>query len=172
VLLFLAMLVHHDYTNDVYFSFLIVGHTHEDIDQLFSTLSRWIKNVGRVMTPAQFATELKEAMKKRPVVFQQVESVLDWDSYLRPSLVSPVPVGIQRAAFDDDTLVPHTFWIHKREDGTVVLHYKEFAADEVWLPSRVAGADPLVTDPAGIEIFNPACPPPDPATKTPTQASF
>ena len=34
VLLFLGMLVHHGYTAEVYFSFLLVGHTHEDIDLL------------------------------------------------------------------------------------------------------------------------------------------
>lgn len=40
VLLFLAMLVYHGYTAHIYFSFLLVGHTHEDIDQVFSILSR------------------------------------------------------------------------------------------------------------------------------------
>ena len=39
-ILFLAMLVYHSYTVEVYLSFLLVGHTHEDIDQVFSILSR------------------------------------------------------------------------------------------------------------------------------------
>jgi hypothetical protein len=37
VLLYLAMLVYHGYTLNAYISFLIVGHTHEDIDQVHPT---------------------------------------------------------------------------------------------------------------------------------------
>jgi hypothetical protein len=69
--------------------------------------------------------------------------------------------------------VPHTFWLHKREsDGTVVMHYKQFSADEVWLPPQVIGATPLITDPQGIEIFKPSHPPPDPALVPPKQCVF
>ena len=49
LLLFFAMLVHHGYTEEVFLSFLIVGHTHEDIDQLFSVLSRFLKRIGQVV---------------------------------------------------------------------------------------------------------------------------
>ena len=65
LLLFLAMLIFHDYTADIYFSFLIVGHTHEDIDQIFSTLSRFIKGIGCIADPQQFSEEVAAAMEKR-----------------------------------------------------------------------------------------------------------
>ena len=46
---FLAMLVFYDYTADIYLSFLLVGHTHEDIDQMFSVISRFFKTLGQVL---------------------------------------------------------------------------------------------------------------------------
>ena len=173
-LLFFAMLVFHGYTLDVYFSFLIVGHTHEDIDQVFSILSRFLKRVGRVVDPVQFDADLKAAMGDRPASFSNIWSVFDWIGFLKPSLRKPTPVGIQHAHLKTstgaETLVPHTFWIHKRSsDGVVVLHYKELSADAVWLPPLVPNASPLVTDPNGIEFLNPDVPPPDPLVCTPCE---
>ncbi len=53
-----------------------------------------------------------------------------------------------------------------------MLHYKEFSADEVWLPPVTPGATPLVTDPQGIEIFARGTPPPDPEVNPPVEAEF
>ena len=177
LLLFFAMLVYHGYTNDVYFSFLIVGHTHEDIDQVFSILSRFLKGIGRVADPAQFDADLKAAMGDRPAHFENIWCTFDWIKFLKPSLRTPAPVGIQhanlRTADGVVTLVPHIFWIHKRScDGCVVLHYKELSADPVWLPPLVPNASPLVTDPNGIEFLNPNVAPPDPILCTPCEMEF
>jgi hypothetical protein len=67
VLLFLGMLVYHKYTNIVYFSFLLVGHTHEDIDQLFSIISRHFKSLPPLegKTPQAFATEMAASLEAR-----------------------------------------------------------------------------------------------------------
>mgnify|MGYP000855883085 FL=1 len=176
VLLFLAMLVYHGYTDDIYFSFLIVGHTHEDIDQVFSVLSRFLKQLGHVLDPQQFEAELREAMQKSAkATFSNVLSVLDWDTYLKPSLRKKVPEGIQHANFEEanQTKVPHTCWIHKRaSDKRVVLHYKELAADPIWLPPLATGGGPLVTDPDGIELFEPGFEPKDPAQVAPQEKEF
>ena len=94
---FFGMLIYHGYTQEVYFSFLLVGHTHEDIDQLFSVISRYMKSLLDVMTPQQFQREMANAIDKRPHVIEEMKAVLDWDSFLRPSLVSPLPVGLQHA---------------------------------------------------------------------------
>ena len=103
LLLFFAMLIFHDYTADIYFSFLIVGHTHEDIDQVsmprpaplprppsptlshplldppqvFSTLSRYIKNIVNILDPKQFEQELRNAMVMRHSKFEHIRSVFD-----------------------------------------------------------------------------------------------
>ena len=67
-------------------------------------------------------------------------------------------------------LAPHTFWIHKRTDGTVVFHYKQFAADDVWYPPIDVNAKPPVTDPEGIVMFD--TPPPDPMITPPTEVEL
>ena len=176
LLLFLAMLVYHRYTEEVMLSFLIVGHTHEDIDQLFSVLSRYLKKIGKVMGPSEFQSELQNAMhaSERNANFELLEAVINWDDYLRPHLVDPAPVGIQHADLADgadekDVRIPHLFWIHRREDDTVVLHYKELAAHSVFLPKK-RGSDPAVTDPAGIVLFG--SPPGDPMVTPPKECEL
>ena len=53
------------------------------------------------------------------------------------------------------------------DDGEVVLHYKEFSAQPVWMPPINPEADPLVTDPDGIVLFS--APPPDPIMSPPAE---
>jgi hypothetical protein len=86
MLLWLAMLVYHDYTGSVEMSFLIVGHTHEDIDQLFSTISRWMKGLGNVLTPQQFDRELTAAMGTRHSKAERMQVVAG--GFEPPSLTS------------------------------------------------------------------------------------
>jgi hypothetical protein len=66
-LLFFAMLVYHRYTNVVYFSFLLVGHTHEDIDQLFSVISRYFRSLQPLegKTPQAFESEMAVSVEGR-----------------------------------------------------------------------------------------------------------
>ena len=40
---FLALLVHYNVFEEILVSFLLVGHTHEDIDQLFSRVAVWLR---------------------------------------------------------------------------------------------------------------------------------
>lgn len=41
-------------------TFLIAGHTHEDIDQMFSTFAKWLtKNYCNLATPDDFIKKLK-----------------------------------------------------------------------------------------------------------------
>ena len=49
---------------------------------------------------------------------------------------------------------PRTFWIHKRADGTVIFHYKEYSQDEVWAPFVDPLADVKKTLAEGIELFS------------------
>ena len=101
------------------------------------------------------------------------QSVRDWDSFLKPSLVHPPPVGIQHRLFDGNvTKVCHTFRIQKNALGFVALHYKEFCADTKWLPAIDPMADTVETCPNGIEIFKEFWPPPDPMVTPPVEVQF
>lgn len=185
VIVFLAMLVFHGYTKEAFLSFLIVGHTHEDIDQLFSVISRYFRKLRKVATPQQFLFEVAASLHEQQADISSIEAVLQYDTWLRPSLVQPLPVGLQHAGLptgsvgsagsagqEAEVRSPHTFWIHKRADGVVVLHYKELCADPVWLQhkQRSNSTDALVMDPEGIVLFREA--PPDPMTSAPSIAEF
>lgn len=169
VLLFLGLLVYHDYVADAYISFLLVGHTHEDIDALFSVISRHFRQIpGHSVegkTPQSFQEEMGAALAQRFVAECHImESVLDWDGYLRPHLhrgTSGMAHVDLEAEPESGARAPHRFWIHRREkDGAVVLHYKELDTHPIWLPSIDPSAETLVSNPDGIELF--ASPPPDP----------
>ena len=163
VLLFLGMLVYHNYTVDIYFSFLLVGHTHEDIDALFAVISRHFRSIPNHSisgkTPQSFQEEMSESLTEKFVAdCQAMEWVLDWDAHLKPHK-HPDTTGIGHvdieAEPDEGARSPHQFWIHRREsDGAVVFHYKELSAHTVWLPSIDPDAKPLVTNPEGIELFD------------------
>ena len=182
VVAFLAMLVFHGYTKEAFLSFLIVGHTHEDIDQLFSVISRYFRKLRKVATPQQFLCEVAASLQGQQAEVSSIEAVLQYDTWLRPSLVHPLPIGLQHAVLpsssvgstvqEDEVRSAHTFWIHKRTDGVVVFHYKELCADPVWLPhkQRINDTDALVMDPEGIVLFREA--PPDPMISAPSVAEF
>ena len=128
VLLFLAMLVYHNYTAECFLSFLLVGHTHEDIDALFSVISRHFRQILGHMpegkTPQSFQTEMGAALAERFVAqCHEMESVLNWDDYLRPHQ-HPGTSGIQHVDLGAEPEAGarsiHRFWIHRREsDGAV-----------------------------------------------------
>ena len=108
----------------------MVGHTHEDIDQLFSSASRYFKKLQHILTPQGFMRELRAAMKERPAHVEPVHTVVDWINLFK-GCQNPGTTGIAhfypRGNEGGEDLVPHTFHIHKREDVHVVLHYKHFA---------------------------------------------
>ena len=175
MLAFFAMMVHHSYVSEVFFSFLLVGHTHEDIDQFFSSLSKFLKrDLTRVTTPSKFQEGIQQAMGNRAYgLIEPIDSVFDWIKWFEPYLLDTGDraVGIHEAYVDDEIHKPHHFWIHKKPSGDVVFHYKELATDPVWLPSTNPD-EVKVSDPNGIPIFK--RPPPDPMMEgaSPREAPF
>jgi hypothetical protein len=176
---FLACLILHRYCKEIQLSFLLRGHTHEDIDQFFSVLTRHMVRLGVVKTPQAFQAEMRKAAtgKGRRVDVSMVDAVPDWTAAMKPFANATI-VGIQRAHFAADTSedaggsevrevrTPHVFRFTKRQrDGMVVMHYKEFSGDEIWLPPQNPRAPVCewVTDPNGIELFLSHNLPPDPA---------
>ena len=54
---FLADLVSKNVFNEVHVGFLMVGHTHEDIDQFFSIISSWLRKVQTICPDPQSLSE-------------------------------------------------------------------------------------------------------------------
>ena len=84
---YLSWLVHQGAFDHIYFNFLPVGHTHEDIDQLFSNLHK-IRMQGTCHTPAEFYTLLRSAYLDGPhaPMFHSMPVIYDWKEWFTPHL--------------------------------------------------------------------------------------
>jgi hypothetical protein len=94
---------------EIQLSFLIVGHTHEDIDQRFSTISSALKRQD-----IHSLKELLSIIKLKPprtepfVVAEHLEHIRDWKSFITPYLRHNELIG---------TSQPHHFRFYK--DGGI-----------------------------------------------------
>jgi hypothetical protein len=111
--------------------FLRVGHTHEDVDQMFSCFSRKLRK-----QPAYSLPDLISAMKKyspEPKI-GQIESVIDFNRYGESGLIQ-----------EWTTREWHGLRLSRDSAGRVVSEYKKWMADEEW---RRNPLDFVMYDPA------------------------
>lgn len=98
VLLFLAYLVRIGVFTHAKACFLLVGHSHLDIDQFFSVLSRYLKlKHALAISLARFLAGLRSAFKReemKPTVVE-VDYVRSWTAWLKPSMQA---LGLERLA--------------------------------------------------------------------------
>jgi hypothetical protein len=122
------------------------------------------KAMGMLLSVFEFFGAMMEAYKGLSATHTKVKSVLNWKWWLGTDKASKDRCcinkkgmkGLRTQRIDGEKHGVGALWIHKVE-GRVVLHYKEYSTDELWLPFK-RGADgevlkPLQTDDAGIPIF-------------------
>jgi hypothetical protein len=116
------------YFQEVQLYFLIVGHTHENIDQRFSIISNTLKR-----TNIDSLKELLELVQRRTsyteafVSARHLENVRDWKSFIMLHLLTR-----------GDTITGITFPHHMRfymENGMIRVQYKHFSKD-AWGPAE------------------------------------
>jgi hypothetical protein len=123
-----ATLVGLGYFQEVQLGFLIVGHTHEDIDQCFSIISNTLKKTNidslkELLGLVQQGTSYTEAF----VSARHLENVRDWKSFITPHLFTR-----------GGTVTGITFLHHIRfymENGVTRVQYKHFSKD-AWGPAK------------------------------------
>ena len=136
--------------------FLPVGHTHEDIDQLFSCVSRHLKRRNALTVPGKcpetcvdvcilfsfgsvvgLAEVIKTSFTPEPttLILDSVVDVKGWMKDVTPAL--------------HDHLKAHHFKFNRNEEGECKMFYKEWSTDKFWLPQ--SGLSLL---PAGNAIIN------------------
>jgi hypothetical protein len=82
IICWFAWLVQEGYVSEVILSFLVVGHTHEDVDQTFSLGSKFLyKNAAMIFTYDGFVSALSSAYHVLDATFDEVKSVLDWKAW-------------------------------------------------------------------------------------------
>lgn len=117
--------------------FLPVGHTHEDIDQVVSCISRYLQRHSVLTIPGKInvqafpctsgsSTGLVEAVtssfKEKPHVIE-LDTVVNAKRWMQD--VTPVL---------HDHLKAHQFKFERSGSGECRLFYKEWSSDAYWLP--------------------------------------
>ena len=121
--------------------FLPVGHTHEDIDQLFSCVSRYLQRHSVLTIPgyrhdafiqvqcicmfvliSDLEVAIHQSFSPEPdvIVLDSVVDAKGWMQELVPAL--------------HDHLKAHHFKFERNEVGECRMFYKEWSTDAFWLP--------------------------------------
>jgi hypothetical protein len=145
VFAFLSLLTARKVFVEIQVGFLMVGHTHEDIDGYFS----YVSNVLRRSNTFVLADLMKHFMESQKLSFMPhvVQEVADFKSYIK-GYVRPLE-GIKDK---------HIFRFFVDSDGWPVFQYKESATDGVWLP-RAGPHRMWKEDPYGQPLLPTGTPP-------------
>ena len=127
---FCSLLVYKGIFCEVYINFLIVGHTHEDIDALFGRWSSLLKTNNYPTLPKLMKSFMD--CEKHPVILHLLEEVPDFKQYMEGYLGT-----------GGDFLEGHSrsqqFKFHMHSDGWPLMEYKNLCTDKDWLPKHGNG---------------------------------
>ena len=101
-------------------SFLMVGHTHEDIDQMFSCFSRHLAKHDARTIPELFS-EMESAYISKPIC-EQLLHMFDVKQWLHGHTEANISGHVYQ----------HQFKIEMK-DGKVVTYYKKWSTTKNWI---------------------------------------
>jgi len=118
---FLEWLVDKKIFTKVVLSFMIVGHTHCDVDQLHSIWIKWY-NKHDCDTPVQLIDQCPTIFGKHtPTKSQLLSNVFDWKSWMKPHFNN---------AYNQSS--PQTFKVQRNDDGVPVVYHKSYSTCKRW----------------------------------------
>ena len=130
VFAFCSLLVYRAIFREIYINFLIVGHTHEDIDALFGRWSTRLKTEDYPTIPKLMKSFMD--CERPPVIPHLIEEVPDFKRFVDGFLHS-----------GDDALSGHSqaqqFKFYKDSNGWPLMQYKILSTDSEWLPTEGGG---------------------------------
>jgi hypothetical protein len=163
---FAGMLLLSSAIRTIVISFLPVGHTHEDIDQLFSRISEYFKN-RNVYTKEAMLRAIKKACTKygKPPVVEDLDNVANFSEYIKPHMANWAGLtefyqfvfkldaaGVVKCQMREDMssnfkfrgLKKHTTWTNVFKDGAEEkIRRRPFAGIKT-AQLRAVGQDPAV----------------------------
>ncbi|XP_072028306.1 uncharacterized protein [Amphiura filiformis] len=142
VLSLASMLVESNVFEEVIIHFLPVGHTHEDVDQMFSRISKALKEHTDIYTIEDMIPVIEGCFTPRIKVLEarQQFNFKEW-------------IGNYLAGRFRNHSKPLWFRF-KRREGIVRMHYKMWV-DDKWLPEEKVGADGFTVeeDSKGLKLL-------------------
>ncbi|CAG2239875.1 unnamed protein product [Mytilus edulis] len=119
----MAYLVKKKIVKEVWMSFLIVGHTHEDVDQSFSKISHKLRTNDAITLP-ELHTLIRESQSPLPEI-EDTRGVWNISSWLEDYVNQ-----IHNVTF------PKLYRIFNDAVGHTTVKFKVFSTDDVWHPSH------------------------------------
>jgi len=138
VFAFLSTLVAKGYFDTIVVSFLPTGHTHEDVDQLFSILAARLRVNGIHLSREEFDALLKDPPPNQKTTEKQQKSFKvnrlratgDYKAFLGPTVSNEVKGYLKPHCFVFDVKV-------KQGVRTCQMRYREYSVSETWFPLPV-----------------------------------
>lgn len=121
IMAFSAYLIEMGIFKEIYISFLMVGHTHEDVDQVFSRIAVKLKRRNASTLP-DLQNVIKEAYNPMPEC-QELKMLFDISGWIGEHVL---PMK--------NHVYPHAFRFFMGEDKKAQMQYKNWATDATWLP--------------------------------------
>ena len=126
---YLSMLVKQGVFRKVKVNFLLVGHTHDHIDQMFSTFSRQLSRYDAFTLPKLFDI-ICDAYTPRPNLIH-LKEIYDFKRYIADGGEGNVKV----LALLNNISFNHVFLIKKNDiSGCTLLHAKQYSSSPQWEP--------------------------------------
>ena len=130
VFAFWSLLVAKHIFREVYVNFMLVGHTHDDIDALFGRWSMQLKKENFPTIPSLMKSFMD--VDSVPTVPHLIEEVSDFKAFIEGSLLD-----------GDASLTGHTkaqlFKFYLNSTGVPIMKYKHYCTNSDWLPSEGEG---------------------------------
>ena len=127
---FLSLLTYRGVFKEIQVGFLLVGHTHEDIDTYFSHLSKTLKSQNTyIVADLMMAFMASQDLSFMPEFVQEVSN---FKSFVQGSIHD----GVDRVVGLGDM---HLFKFYVDEEGWPVMRFKELAIHSHWLPRDKLG---------------------------------
>jgi hypothetical protein len=130
VFCFWSLLVAKKIFREVYVSFMLVGHTHDDIDALFGRWSMVLKKDNFPTIPSLMKSFMD--VDSVPTIPHLIEEVPDFKGFIENSILE-----------GEDALVGHTkvqqFKFYLDSTGCPVMKFKRYCTDTDWLPKEGGG---------------------------------
>ena len=123
---FWSLLVAKHIFREIYVSFMLVGHTHDDIDALFGRWSMQLKKENFPTIPSLMKSFMD--VDSIPTISHLIEEVPDFKAFIEGSLLD-----------GDASLTGHTkaqlFKFYLNSTGVPIMKYKHCCTNSDWLPS-------------------------------------
>ena len=110
--------------------FMMVGHTHDDIDQMFSRFNVGLRcNQGMIYHLTGFMSVIRNSYTPHPNI-EFLYGVRDWKGWL--NLVSSHEASKKDSLHGH--LRPHQFRFVRGEGGRGLMYWKRWAREDIWFP--------------------------------------